>query len=136
MSQNITSYPEWSIWRGIKSRCEVPSSSNYKHYGGKGVKLHPAWRKDFRAFLAAVGSRPSKKHSLDRIDNAQGYVPGNVRWATRSQQLRNTSVNRRITAMGRTGCIADWAEWMKLPYQRIYMRLYRGATPEEALGLA
>lgn len=42
-----------------------------------------------RSFLAHIGPRPSSKHSVDRIDNDRGYEPGNVRWATASQQVAN-----------------------------------------------
>src|SRR6185369_1155815 len=47
------------------------------------------WVDDFPAFLAHVGPRPSKRHSLDRIDVDGGYNPGNVRWATDIEQNRN-----------------------------------------------
>ena len=49
-----------------------------------------AWIGSFETFLRDVGMRPSDAHSLDRIDNDRGYEPGNVRWATRAEQSRNT----------------------------------------------
>ncbi|MBC8427283.1 MAG: hypothetical protein H8D97_00165 [Proteobacteria bacterium] len=33
------------------------------------------------------------EYSLDRIDNNQGYIPGNLRWATHIEQNRNQEQN-------------------------------------------
>lgn len=63
-----------------------------RHYGTndssyRGTPVDPAWR-DFRAFLSDLGDRPTGT-TLDRIDNAKGYEPGNCRWATPTEQARN-----------------------------------------------
>lgn len=33
--------------------------------------------------------RPSREHSIDRIDNERGYESGNIRWATSKEQITN-----------------------------------------------
>jgi hypothetical protein len=43
----------------------------------------------FEQFYAEIGPKPTAAHQLDRIDNDKGYEPGNVRWATKSQNERN-----------------------------------------------
>jgi hypothetical protein len=105
------------IYVGIKRRtAAAPDKSNaryWKHYGGRGIKMHEPWRGSFKLFEAEVtaecGLRPSQKHSLDRIDNDGHYEPGNLRWATAKVQHSNTrpqiayrereSLHQRIAAI-------------------------------------
>jgi hypothetical protein len=79
--------PEYSSWYAMIGRCENPKNISFKNYGGRGIKVCAAWRGDFTAFLNDLGRKPSPEMSLDRYPNPDGdYEPGNVRWATRSQQ--------------------------------------------------
>lgn len=86
--------PENTAWQNMRARCLRPSHPRYPDYGGRGITVDPRWD-DFAAFLADVGRRPGPDYSLDRIDNDGPYAPGNVRWATRSEQQRNQ--RRRAT---------------------------------------
>lgn len=125
--------PEYNTWSGIIQRCENPKVAAFKDYGGRGVRICAEWRHDFAAFLAHVGPKPSRGHSLDRIDNARGYEPGNVRWATMREQTRNTRRNFFITHDGETLCAADWAERTGVPENTIKARIRRGVPVERAL---
>ena len=80
---------EYEIWQSMKKRCLNPKAVAYKWYGARGITIAPEWVDDFLAFRAYVGERPGKDLTLDRIDNDGNYEPGNVRWATRSEQQRN-----------------------------------------------
>jgi hypothetical protein len=77
---------EYKIFRRARHRCTNPNNPQWELYGGRGIKF---LLKDINEFLAAVGRRPSKKHSIDRIDNNGHYEVGNLRWATAKQQANN-----------------------------------------------
>jgi hypothetical protein len=81
--------PEYVSWASAKQRCHNPKYAAFHLYGGRGIRMSDEWRADFAAFLAHIGPRPTKAHSLDRIDTDGNYEPGNVRWATAEEQANN-----------------------------------------------
>lgn len=101
--------PEYHIWSGIYTRCTNPRRNSWGDYGGRGIVFAQEFH-NFENFLAEVGPRPGPKFTIERIDNDRGYVPGNIRWATRAEQRRN----RRDTVLydidGERLCLADAAK--------------------------
>lgn len=82
--------PEYNAWTGMIRRCHRSTDKKWKDYGGRGIVVCKEWRKSFESFLAYAGLRPTENHSLDRWPNNDGnYEPGNVRWATKSEQAKN-----------------------------------------------
>ena len=79
-----------AVLYGAKKRCTNVCAPAYKNYGGRGIAFcFVSVRAGVQWVLDTLGPRPSAQHSLDRIDNDRGYEPGNLRWATRSEQARN-----------------------------------------------
>lgn len=86
---NSIAYQRWS---SMCSRCHDPNNKSYKHYGGRGIKVCDEWRHNFKAYYSYVSALEhygEPGYSLDRIDNNGDYKPGNVRYATKSEQERN-----------------------------------------------
>lgn len=116
--------PEYQAWKGIKRRCLNAKAKNYHHYGGRGITVCDAWRDSFAAFFAYVGPRPSPKHSIDRYpDNNGNYEPGNVRWATQSQQCRNTRANRQVEYRGERMPLVALAERTGIEFNTLKNRI-------------
>jgi hypothetical protein len=118
--------PEYRAWAAMLRRCLNPETRLFHRYGGRGIGVCDRWR-SFVNFFDDMGNRPTLGHSLDRYPNNDGdYEPGNCRWATRSQQARNTSRTVYVTRDGVTRCVADWAELTGIPAWTIAYRVRRG----------
>lgn len=126
--------PLYRVWAAMLDRCLNPSCRDYLRYGGRGIGVHPEWAASYEAFRASVGPKPGPRYSLDRIDNDQGYVPGNVRWADPFTQANNKSSNRLITFNGVQKSVSEWARELGISVSCISTRLNReGLSVSEAL---
>lgn len=79
----------YRTWKEMRNRCNNPNATQYKWYGGKGIRVCPEWD-DYTVFLSDMGDRPEGK-TIDRLDNSLGYSRSNCRWATPKEQAENNS---------------------------------------------
>jgi hypothetical protein len=86
---------EYRTWQGMKDRCHNSTNISYKWYGAKGVRVCDRWIHSFENFILDMGRKPSRTHSIDRINPSGNYEPSNCRWATPSEQTKNRSVNKK-----------------------------------------
>lgn len=125
----------YTIWKGMRSRCETPSSSNYARYGGRGIRVCAEWQhfEVFRDWANANGYRDDLQ--IDRLDNDRGYEPGNCRWVTPRENTNNRGVTRKLEAFGETKPFGDWArdDRCAVSAKRLNKRIARGWDAERAL---
>jgi hypothetical protein len=119
---------EWTAWTAAKQRCFNDKHPQYANYGGRGITMHKEWADDFAKFYQHIGPAPGAGRgvSLDRVDNNEGYEPGNVRWASTTQQLKNRRVTRIIEIEGQTMTANEACEKYNLPYSTIDARFRKG----------
>lgn len=122
----------YRIWKGMKTRCYNPRVKSYADYGARGIKICERWRTDFAAFWEDMKEGYSDSKEIDRIDPNGDYCPENCRWATKTQQNRNTRANHMITTPWGPMCLSEAAQKSGIPIGTIKDRLRRG-IPEERL---
>ena len=97
----------WVV-RNILRRCYDKGHSGYPYYGEKGICVYDAWisnamsmveylevlwKKQFGTLDFTLYGTGSCQYTVDRVGNTKGYVPGNLRFATKAEQ----NLNRAIT---------------------------------------
>lgn len=85
----------------MKTRCYNPNFTNFKMYGGRGIKVCDEWLglDGYHNFLRDMGAC-EEGMSLDRKNNNGNYEKGNCRWATRHQQQANRSNANKTVGVG------------------------------------
>lgn len=118
----------YATWIAMRQRCRDPNTVGWMIYGGRGIKVCDRWGNGegglsgYECFLSDMGPRPSKKHSIDRIDNDRGYEPGNCRWVDAKTQIKNRSiaVHHDVIAISKALGMTESA---------IYYRIRKGKDP-------
>ncbi len=138
----------YHVWYLIKRRTCDPTSSDYEDYGGRGIKLHSAWKNsyvDFRDYVSTLPNFPKQllsrreavskrtRLTLDRIDNSKGYRPGNLRWATPKTQGRNQRTNHIVKVSGKGAfTLAEAVEkFAVVSYSCVQLRISKLGWPVE-----
>jgi hypothetical protein len=90
--------PEYNTFQHAQGRCNDKNHISYKNYGGRGIEFR---LKSVDDIISSIGRRPSPDHSIDRIDNDGHYEIGNIRWATRSEQMKNRRYTEKFVKASR-----------------------------------
>ena len=116
--QNNISY---SSYVSMKKRCYDETYKNYKNWGGRGINVCEEWLGiyGFTQFNKDMGERPSKKYSIDRIDNNKGYYKENCRWVTRHSQNGNQRTNNKNVGVNWNKSGKKWRAYLNLNNKQI-----------------
>lgn len=116
---------EYNTWSSMISRCKSNNGKDFKTYKKKGIKVCKRWN-EFEKFFKDMGYAPSKKHSIDRINNSGNYTPENCKWSTPSEQARNRDSCIYITINNKTKTLTEWCEIYNISYKKAWCRYNKG----------
>lgn len=131
---NESKTPLHNIWCNMKGRCYTITNKQYADYGGRGIVMCERMR-DYLGFKETMGDRPSKNHSVDRINNDGNYCCGfckeciingwvkNVRWATAREQSYNKRTNLYLSYKGEKLCLSELCRKYNLNQPLIHQRI-------------
>lgn len=91
-THGMTNTRIYSIWSGMKNRCQNMRKQGYEMYGGRGIVVCDEWngKHGFENFYEwSMKHGYSEELTIDRIDNDKGYSPDNCRWVTMEIQNKN-----------------------------------------------
>lgn len=126
----LSATPEYHCWKQMKARCLSEDHPAAKNYRDRGISVCPEWF-SFDNFYKDMGPRPSRLHSLDRINNDGGYSKDNCRWALREQQQNNMRTNTSISFDGKTFTIANLARYLRIPQAQLRHAIWRAGKRGE-----
>jgi len=132
-THGLSKNPLYGLWIKVKDRCSNQNCEDYKYYGARGIKVCDRWLNSFPNFLADMGPRPSRSHSIDRINTNGNYEPGNCRWATPLQQNSNRRNSRLFEHGGKSLTLQQWSIEVGVRLGTIASRIDNGWSIEEAL---
>lgn len=124
----VREHTNYNSWFSMIQRCTNLSAKKFHLYGGRGIKVCERWSGElgFENFVNDMGERPSKNHSIDRIDVNGDYCPENCRWATRKEQENNKRNNNRVVLDGKPITVTQLCEMIAVNRNSIYQLLKRG----------
>lgn len=114
---------EYRAWEAMKGRCAPRNRKNTRNWGQLGILVCVRWKNSYPMFLQDMGRAPSSRHTLERTNVYGNYEPGNVVWATWTEQARNRRNTQWITIQGRRMALAELAVVLKMPWSTLKLRL-------------
>lgn len=108
-------------WASMKKRMTNKNCKDYKHYGGRGLKMQEDWN-EYVNFLRDMGPKPEGLE-LERVDNEIGYFKKNCVWATHREEMANTRRNVYFIIDGIRKHQSEWCRVFKMSVATFVRRI-------------
>lgn len=148
LKHGLTNTPEFSVLHQAIGRCGPKAPKEIRrNYYERGITVCAGFH-SIAHFVAVLGRRPNPKLTLERIDNNKGYWCGacdechrrrrklNCKWATRTEQARNTRRNKFVTIGREKKTVTEWARAHGILVRTAFTRIAAGWDPVVAVTLA
>lgn len=123
----LSKHPIYKIHKSIRDRCYLPTQKAYRYYGGRGIKMCNVWLNNPKAFIEwALINGYQSGLQIDRINNDGNYEPGNCRWVTPQENMRNTSRNKWVQYNGKQYTVTDYLNITGINRSTYYRNLKMG----------
>ena len=124
----------------MRSRCCNEKTEYFYHYGGRGIRVCDEWNEFinfkndmYESYLKHADEFGEYETTLERMDVNGNYEKNNCTWATKMEQVRNTSRVIKYPYKGERLTIGVIAEKEGIEYSALRWRVLNGFTLEEAL---
>jgi hypothetical protein len=124
----------YHVWHNMMRRCHDRTNKRFKDWGGRGITVAKEWH-SFEAFYLAVGDVPFDGAQIDRIENAKGYEPGNIKWSTHTENNRNTRRTRWVMLRGEKMAVSEAAQKIGISRHELRHQLNRRAPELVGYGI-
>ena len=94
-THKMCSSVEYRAWLRIKTCCYNKNYTNYKTYGGHGIRVCKRWKNNFQNFLNDMGKAKPGSTSAELIDPDKDFCNGNCRWVTSITRRKKQSPKRK-----------------------------------------
>lgn len=122
----------YSIWKGMRKRCQAEYRPEYSDYGGRGIKVCKEWNIDFMSFYDwSMKHGYSDSLSIDRINVNGDYCPENCRWVTDEVQANNKRSNIYVDYKGERITLKQACDKERQNYKDVLSRIKRYGWPIE-----
>lgn len=133
-THGLHKHPLYKIWYDMIRRTTTDKSTDFKYYGGKGIRVCERWMV-INNFIEDMYPTYQEGLTIDRINNDGNYEPSNCRWATKATQARNSRLLKSTNKSGYRGVyfskrLKKWISQITINSQRVYLGCYK--TPLEA----
>jgi len=126
---------QYSIWRGMKTRCTNKNQPNFARYGQRGISYDPKWA-TFEGFWNDMGGDYYDGLTLERRDNGGSYTKDNCVWVTPREQNLNMRSNVLLPFNGILKPLTQWAAELGLERRRLYSLRSRHFPDGEIISIA